>query len=305
MGGKIRTVTGDIDAPDGAVLIHDHLQIDLTHNKGAATVLNSNDEADIVADLKNARDRFGVALMTELTVPGSGRDVVALKRISEAAGVGVVASTGFYWDPIHSDVIDGTVESLRRTMVREITDGVGDTRIRCGVIKIGTDVGAPPEPAAKLFKAAALASRDTGVAIVTHTSTADQAPWQIDQLELAGADLSRVLISHLHNFGGIDALSPQAKRGVYFGFDQIGFANGPSYEDYAELIVKSVGAGFLSRNMIASDIARRARLSRHGGTSYATIFTHLLPLLRERGLGDAEIRVLTHDNPVRLLTMAA
>ena len=305
MAGKIRTVTGDIDPPGGMVAIHDHIQIDLSETKGPLTVLGPVDEADIVADIRHARDLFDLRLMTEVTVPGSGRDVVALRRVSEAAGVGVVASTGYYWEPIHPAVIHGTVDGLRGTMVREIEVGVDDTGIRCGVIKIGTIKGPPPEAAARVFQAAALASRDTGAAIITHTATPDQAQWQIDQLERAGADLSRVLISHLHNFGDIDALLPHARRGVCFGFDQIGFAKGPTNEDYAALVVQSARAGLLSQTMIASDIARRARLMRHGGASYGTIFSQFLPLLRERGLSDAQTRQLVHDNPVRLLTMAA
>ncbi len=305
MAGKIRTVTGDVDPPGGAVMIHDHIQIDLSETKGPETVLGTTDEADVIADIIHARERHGLTLMTDVTVPGSGRDVRALKRIAESTGVGIVAATGFYWEPIHPAVIEGTIDSLRRAMVREIEVGVDDTRVRCGVIKIGTIKGQPPEPAARVFQAAALASRDTGAAIITHTATPDQAQWQIDQLERGGADLSRVLISHLHNFGDIDALLPHARRGVSFGFDQIGFAKGPTYEDYAALVVKSARAGLLSRTLVASDVARRARLMRHGGTSYATIFSEFQPLLRAHGLDDARLRMLFHDNPVRLLTLAA
>ena len=302
MAGMIRTVLGDIAPPAGPALIHEHLQIDLSHNKGPETVLGPGDIDDIIHDLADARRHHGLSLITDLSVPGSGRDLQALRRISDASGVAVVAAAGFYWDPVHPDAIHGSVDQLRKAMVRDIESG--DDGVRCGVIKIGTDKGDTSEPTARVFQAAALASNDTGAAIITHTSTPDQAQWQIDQLEGAGANLSRVLISHLHNFGAVEPILPHARRGVRFGYDQIGFAKGPTYDDYADLVARTIDAGLLERLLISTDVARRARLSRHGGTSYSTLFTHFLPALRARGVGEGAITRLTGENPVSLIALA-
>jgi phosphotriesterase-related protein len=303
MTGTIRTVLGDIAPPAGPMLIHEHLQIDLSHNKGPETVLGPGDIDDIIHDLVAARRDHGLRVMTDLSVPGSGRDLQALRRISSESGVAVVAAAGFYWDPVHPDAISGSVDQLRKTMVRDIE--TGEDGVRCGVIKIGTDKGDTSEPTARIFQAAALASNDTGAAIITHTSTPDQAQWQIDQLERAGANLSRVLISHLHNFGAVESIAPHARRGVRFGYDQIGFAKGPTYDDYADLVARTDAAGLLGQLLVSTDVARRARLSRHGGTSYSTLFTHFLPALRARDVSDAQIAQLIEDNPRALLAMAA
>jgi phosphotriesterase-related protein len=304
MSGLIRTVTGDIDPPGGTVLVHEHLQIDLSHNKGPQTVLGPNDQDDVIADLSDARHKYGLALVADLSVPGSGRDPGGLRRISQNSRVSVVAATGYYWDPIHRDVLTGTVESLCASMAGEIENGIGDTGVRCGVIKVGTDVGAPPAAAERLFVATAKASRDTGAAVVCHTSTPDQAQWQIDVLEGAGANLSRVLISHLHTLPSFDDLCAFAARGIRFGFDQIGFASGPTYAHYADLIVKTIEAGLLEQLMISTDVARRVRLQRYGGTSYGTLFSELLPLLRERGVTAAQIETLVNRNPCGFLARA-
>ncbi len=304
MAGVIRTVTGDQPCPDGMFLIHEHLQIDLSHNKGPETVLGPQDRDDIISDLFHCRATHALNVVAEMSVPGSGRDVVSLKAMSEASGVAVVAATGFYWDPIHPDVLNGSVEDLRRALVREIQVGVDNTGIKCGVIKVGTDKGEPPEASKRLFIAAAQASLETGAAIITHTSTPDQAQWQIDVLEDAGAVLSRVLISHLHGLKEFIDLLGYAKRGVKVGFDQVGFAKGPTYEDYADLIAKTVAAGLVSRVLIASDVARRVRLMKYDGTSYGTVFTELLPLLRARGVSEQDIHTMMHDNPAGLLSLA-
>ena len=59
--------------------------------------------------------------------------------------------------------------------------------------------------------------------------------------------------------------------------------------------------GLAGQLILSSDMARRTRLRRHGGTSYSTVFTHFLPLLRERGVTSAQIDTMLRDNPARLL----
>jgi phosphotriesterase-related protein len=300
----IRTVTGDIELGDGPVLVHEHLQIDLSHNKGPETVLGPSDAEDIIADLKKTAGDHNVRAIGDLSVPGSGREPRALRRIAEQSGVAVVCATGFYWDPMPAPAAEGTKESVRDTMIAEIRTGIGDTGIRCGVIKIGTDVGEQSTAVERVFRAAALAARETGAAIITHTSTPDQGQWHVDVLEDEGADLGRVLISHQHtakNFADIVALTD---RGVYVGFDQIGFAKGPTPAQIADLTRQMCEHGLAKQLIVSSDVARRVRLHRHGGTSYGTVFSQFVPLLRELGVTDAQIKTLLFDNPRRLLTLA-
>jgi phosphotriesterase-related protein len=299
----IRTVTGDIPPPQGAILIHEHLQIDLTKTKSPATVLGPGDQTDIIEDLKHTVAQHGLRLITDLSGPGSGRNPQALKAISQAAGIHVVAATGFYWEPTHPDVISGSIAQLRDAMIREIETGVAGTNIHCGVIKVGTNYGTPTAAEEKVFRAAAEAARATGAAIITHTSTPDQAQWQIDTLEAAGAELPRVLISHLHGLKDFNELVRHARRGIMFGFDQIGFAKGPSYEAYADLVMRALEANLTDQMMLSSDMARRERLHKKDGTSYGTVFSHLLPLLRQKGVSQEQIEKIMKENPSRLLQL--
>jgi len=126
----IRTVTGDVAAIAGRILAHEHLQIDLSAQKGPNNVIGQAEESDVIADLRKAKDEQGLAAIVDLSAPGWGRDPVALRRISQQAGVAVVCATGFYWDPFPDIVIKGSVEALRDAMIAEITEGVGATGIR-------------------------------------------------------------------------------------------------------------------------------------------------------------------------------
>src|SRR5437588_9247176 len=58
----IQTVAGVIGACEGPALVHEHLRIDLTHRL-AAIVIGAEDEADVVADLRQAAAAHGLRLV--------------------------------------------------------------------------------------------------------------------------------------------------------------------------------------------------------------------------------------------------
>ena len=301
----IRTITGDIAGFDGPVLMHEHLQIDLSDRKGPETVLGPAHEADITADLAEAAHAHGLTAVVDLSADQFGRDAEACRRIAAATGLHVVCATGCYWDPIPEFAEQASEDALHSRMVRELTEGIGGTAIRCGVIKIGTGAETPTATTGRIFDAAARAARDTGAAVVTHTTRPQQAEWQIARLRGAGLAPERILISHMHGFGSVSALRTIAATGVTMGIDQIGFAKGPSYDEYADLVAGACAAGLTRQLIISSDMARHTRLRRHGGSSYGTIFAEFLPRLIARGVGAAEIDIMLRQTPERLLHFAS
>src|SRR6266508_965481 len=100
-------------------------------------------------------------------------------------------------------------------MIGEIQTCVDGTSIRCGVIKWGTARGEPGPVEERLFRAAAAASSATGAALITHTSSPDQAGWHARVLECAGMDMSRVVISHMGAASDVGALVELARSGVF------------------------------------------------------------------------------------------
>src|SRR5262245_66652578 len=93
----IRTVTGDVEGIEGRILPHEHLQIDLSAQKGPANKLGEDEIPAVVEDLRTAKDFL--AAITDLSAPFWGRDPATLRRISEASGVKVICAAGYYWDP--------------------------------------------------------------------------------------------------------------------------------------------------------------------------------------------------------------
>jgi phosphotriesterase-related protein len=299
----IRTVTGDIAAVRGRILAHEHLQIDLSAQKGPANRIGAAEEEAVVDDLRHAKE-FGLAAITDLSAPDWGRDPVALRRISQHAGVAVVCAAGFYWDPFPAVALSATVEKLRDIMIAEIETGVDGTGIRCGVIKVGTNRGEPDDVAERLFRAAAGAALATGAPVITHTSSPDQAAWHVRVLARTGMDMSRVVISHMGAAQGVAELIELARAGVLMGIDKVSFPKGPTNVQLADLVRDACVQGLERQLILSSDLARRTLLRRHGGRGYCTVLADFVPMLLERGIAPSQIETMLHDNPTRLLTFS-
>ncbi len=298
----IRTVTGDVEAIVGRVLAHEHLQIDLSAQKGLANKIGADEEDAVVEDLCTAVE-YGLAAVTDLSAPGWGRDPLALRRISERSGVKVVCAAGFYWDPFPEIALASPVEAIRDAMIAEIEQGADGSDVRCGVIKVGT-AREPNEPAERLFKAAALASRATGAPVITHTSNCGQAAWHIRVLEGAGMDMTRAVISHMGAANDVSELVEVGRCGAFMGIDKVSFPKGPTNVELANLVRDACDKGLACQLILSSDVARRTMLSRHGGRGYPTVLRDFVPMLLERGIPAATIETMLSDNPVRMLTFA-
>jgi phosphotriesterase-related protein len=298
----IRTVTGDVETVGGRILAHEHLQIDLSAQKGAANKMGEAEIPAVVEDLQKAKE-FGLAAITDLSAPLWGRDPTALRRISEEAGVLVVCAAGFYWDPFPKIAETAPVEAIRDAMIAEIETGADGTGVRCGVIKVGT-AREPSEPAERLFRAAAAAASATGAPVITHTSSPDQAAWHIRVLEQAGMDMTHVVISHMGAAKDVFHLAEVARAGVFMGVDKVSFPKGPTNDELADLVRDACDKGLERQIILSSDIARRTLLSRFGGRGYCTVFRDFVPMLEARGIPAATIETMLRDNPARMLTLA-
>ena len=299
----IRTVTGDIADIEGPILAHEHLQIDLCCQKGPQVVLGEAELDDVVSDLSKAM-QHGLKAVVDLSVLGSGRNPVALKKISLRAGLPVVCAAGFYWDPYPQVVFDSSVDVLRDILIQELTAGIERTDIRGGVIKIGTGRGAIGIAGERVFHAAALAAMATGAPVVTHTSAVEQAFWHLDTLQRAGMDPSRILVSHMGAARNVGQLLDISRHGALMGIDKVGFIARRSNAELADLVRDACEMGLETQIILSSDVARKDRLMRHGGSSYGAVFADFLPMLHERGVSVQQIEVMMCRNPRRILNFA-
>ena len=310
----VMTVRGPIDpAQLGVTLPHEHTQISLWHipNRWDYWEL-TRDEQTILSELALFRDAGGKTLV-DLTQPGVGRDPVWLRDISESSGLHVVMGCGWYrqaYYPPDALIDRRSVDSLADELVREITDGIGDSRIRPGIIgEIGTDKPWMTAQEERVHRAAARASRRTGLAITTHSVLSDVGLQQLKAFEEGGADLSRVIVGHADSYPSLDYYLEIIGRGASVEFDFLGMSFTPT-ERHGEpriiqLLCELLSRGHSDQILLSQDVCHNSQLKRYDGNGYVYIAEKFLPRLRERGVSDQEIAELTIENPRRLLTAHA
>ena len=92
--------------------------------------------------------------------------------LAEATGLHIVMGAGWYrhaYYPVEARIDRRSVDELADEIVREATDGVGETGVRPGIIgEIGTDKPWVSPSEERVHRAAARAARRTGLAITTH-----------------------------------------------------------------------------------------------------------------------------------------
>ena len=343
--GDVMTVLGPVPSDNlGITLMHEHLfndirllfkpgpdasvqDLDRWQQKLTLENLHVAREAGPIADnyvldneLVAIEDlmEFGVSgggTLVELTPIGVGRDPLAIRRVSEAAGVNVVMGTGWYREMYHPDNMAGrAIDDLATEMEKDITVGVGSTGVRAGIIgEIGVHVDDPdsavPDAEIKCIRAAARAACVTGAAVSVHMVGGKNARLDvINALLDEGADLSRVVLSHSDLIAHDDQLLLELlEYGVYVEFDLLGRVEAvpiPSRSaSVLDAILKLTADGWIERILLSQDFCMKWHLKRWGGVGRSWLLDRFLPYLRSNYISEQQVETIMVDNPKRLLTL--
>jgi predicted metal-dependent phosphotriesterase family hydrolase len=323
MAETINTVCGPV-APDdlGFCLPHEHIWCDqhlaprrelFGVTRSTSTYMRLDDERRMLGELMAFRQAGGTSIV-EVTCDGWGRDLEVLARLSEASGVHIVATAGFYIEPcMPSFVAEWTVERLADHITREILEGVGETGRRCGVLKSAIHRARVEGLELKGLQAVAIAQKRTGVSITTHTTGArrQEVPGgtvgveQLKILRAEGVDPSRLIVGHVDERPDIDVLSSLASEGCFIQFDVIDKEHYLLDQTRAELVHALIERGYVRHLMLSHDRNRDHEMRYGGGTGYCHIFERFLPRLRALGVTGEQIRTITHENPARAFAFPA
>lgn len=282
----------------GLILPHEHIFVDLgpieeAHYKQAT----AQPVIDLMGPQIQAIQAQGVTALVECTPEGVGRRVDIDKAVSEALNFPIVVPTGIYREPWVPDwAHQASEEALRDWMIRELTEGVGETGVKAAWIKIsaGDDGITPVE--AKILRAAAQAGRQTGAVIGSHTIRGRVVRDQLDILEAAGYTPERFIWIHTQAEPDFNLHLEMARRGVWLEYDSIGHR---ADEEYIELIQQVLAAGFGSKLLLSHDRGWYDPSQPGGGTPkpFTHLVAHFLPNLRAAGVDQATIDQLTQENP--------
>jgi len=317
----VQTVLGPIDASKlGFTLTHEHIADGPYFFKRWPKDWGGKAEfvARSVERLKVVRDA-GVNTIVDLTPYDVGRDIRFLEEVSRKSSLNMIACTGQRFLPPNSDVSmpARTIEGLAGFFIKEVEQGIDGTGIKAGVIKIGI-VGDHPAPMEEIgLRAAAQASRATGVPIRVHTDAAHRAG-ESDAaiLEDEGVSPARVSFDHSDDSGDVDYFLGLVKRGYSLSMDHVhrGLLPDvkPSFERRAECIKLLVDAGFADKIFLSQDTGFgasllpeekkdwRDKLDPPDGLLFTTL--KLIPHLKRLGVREQEIHTITVDNPRRFFS---
>ncbi len=314
--GTAQTVLGAIDASElGFTLAHEHLS-------SAPGVLERwpKDWGGRQGLVTRAVDRLGVLgaagvrTVVDLTPYDVGRDIRFLEEVSRQSGMNIIACTGQRFLPPSGRLAmpSRTIGGLAEFFKKEIDRGIDGTSIKAGVIKIGVGSNRPTSLEAVGLRAAARASKATGVPIRVHTHAAERPGEAVAAiLEEEGLDPSRVSLDHSDDSGDLDFLSGMAKRGYSLGMDHLHrglLPDGkPSFDRRAECIKAMIDAGFAGKLFLSTDSmfggsllpeeTREWRENLDPPEGMLFVAHNLLPRLREMGVTNQHIQVMTVENP--------
>jgi phosphotriesterase-related protein len=308
----VQTVLGPIEPGElGFTLPHEHTQIALWHIPDRWDYWQlTRDEPRILEELGAYREAGGNGLV-DLTPAGVGRDPGWLAGLARASGLQIVMGCGWYREayyPTELLVDRRSVDDLADELVREATDGVGETGIRPGIIgEIGTDKPWVTAREERVHRAAARAARRTGLAITTHAVLSPVGREQLRIFEEEGADPTRVVIGHADSYPDLAHHLSIVGRGASVEFDFLGMTFTPA-ERHGEgriidLLRELLSRGHAERILLSQDVCHDSQLTQYGGNGYTYLARTFLPRLREAGVSDAEIETMTVANPRRLLTI--
>jgi phosphotriesterase-related protein len=294
----------------GFTLPHEHTSCSPQVARSRAELVDYDTDFELmVSELRDFRRRGG-SCVVDLTNHGLGRDPVRLRTLSTSTNLYLVMGSGWYREscyPPSADIDRRMVDDLADEIVAEFHDGVAGTGVRPGIIgEIGTDHGWVSPREERVHRAVARASRESGLAIVTHSLRSRVGLEQLRIFEEEGADPSRVVIGHADSALDLDYHLAILERGANLSFDLLGGTgdfHAAREARLVQLLLELLERGFADRVLLSQDTCSNPQLRAFGGPGFGYLAQHFLPTLRTAAVGEGEIRQMTVDNPRRLLTV--
>jgi predicted metal-dependent phosphotriesterase family hydrolase len=247
----------------------------------------------------------GVTGFIDCTPAFIGRDPRVLKRLAQETGLHIVTNTGYYgaandkFVPRHA--YDETADQLANRWLREWENGIEDTGVKPGFIKIGVDEIendstrlSPIDE--KLVRASARASKRTGLAVTCHTGGGPAGLAAAKTFIEEKADPSRFVVAHSDGHG-LPINRTVAELGAWVSFDAI---SRKPLELHLQL-VRAMTERHASSLLLSHDNGWYEVGQENGGRvrDFNYMSDVFLPAFRKVGASEATIRKLTVENPAK------
>lgn len=282
----------------GLILPHEHVFVDLrTPDQPGYAEADAADVVALMVPQIEAIKAQGITALVECSTGGVGRRADLDLAVSRATNFPIVVPTGNYREPwIPAWVGSASEAELEAWMLKELTEGIDDTGVKAGWIKLsaGDDGITPLE--ARILRAAVRAARATNAVIGSHTIKGRVVMDQLDIIEAEGYTASRFISIHTQAEPDFAMHKAVAARGAWIEYDNIGYV--PD-EETVPRILRALEAGLGGQLLLSHDMGWFDPAKPGGGVPrpYTHLVDSVLPKLRAAGVDEAMIVRLTETNP--------
>lgn len=312
----VQTVLGPVPVDSlGPTLMHEHLLIGWPgwQYDVAAPPQPRAELVRICTERMLELKSFGVQTLVDPCPMDLGRDVELMVEVSRISGVHIVCATGLYKEDqgsppyfkFRAQFADVTQE-LRDAFVREITEGIGSTGVKPGLIKAATGAHQITPYEETVLRAAAQAACATGLPITTHTDEGTMGREQLDLFAAEGVELRHVIVGHSCGSSDLRYHVDLLDRGCFLGFDRFGLEILQPDRLRLAALIGLVGIGFAKQIVLSHDSVwcwrgrplpvPEALLPNWKPTH---LFTDIIPKLRDAGVSQEKIDTMLVANPRR------
>jgi phosphotriesterase-related protein len=168
--------------------------------------------------------------------------------------------------------------------VRELTEGIGDTGVKAGLIKVAGGFHGLDAHARRVMDAAAEAHHATGAPIAIHHELGTAADAVLDLLvDARGVPPTSVILGHLNRFPDHGFHLELAARGSFLAFDGPSRANHATDARLVDCLAALVDGGYSDRLLLGGDTTTaRARGADGEGPGIPFLLNTLRPRLIRR-----------------------
>lgn len=320
---QVHTVAGAVPtAALGITLMHEHILYGQPGWEGDQSIAPFDRESIVGSAVEALSELGSLGLGTYVdATPNDGARAPELYReISEKTGVHIICATGYfneeagmpsYWK--FRSILADVVSEMSELFVREITVGIRDTGIKAGVIKVSSGKDQITDYERMVFQAAAMAQRETGVPILTHTEEGTMGADQARLLIEFGADPGQILIGHMSDNAEMGYQLEVINQGAYASWDRMGLQvlmGCPMDEVRYPILVELIKSGHadqlvLSHDFVISFPGRPLDIPKEfqpliAGWHPSNLFRTVIPRLKKEGVSGDQIDTLIKHNPRRI-----
>ena len=316
---RIPTVTGDVAPADlGRTLMHEHLMVGYAgwESDTIRPGLKRREMLAVCEDRIAEIRAHGVATMVDPCPNDLGRDVEFMAEVSARTGFRIICATGLYKEDEGGTAywkfranFGGGPDSITELFVKELTEGIGETGIRAGIIKVATGSPVISDYEKMLLLAAAKASVETGAPITTHTEHGSLGDEQQRILTEAGVPAHRIIIGHSCGSDDHEYHMRMLRGGSYLGFDRFGLEVLHADTRRIASLLALIRRGAGSRIVVSHDSVwcwkgqpipnPEALAEMLSAWTPSHFFERVSPQLKAGGATDADLHALLVDNPRR------